>query len=207
MLKDNLPLKTPSMHVTPNYIFQIIIYTFHLTITSPHKSPAQQSPSPKPWHLRPTCPASNRLLLFITPHIAICTLPPFPSSRLHIPATRTTARQAHMNQPRKNAERCSDPHEHKHLRAKPRTDVQALLTCNDVLEDNEHNRCDNGGSSSEQSGDERPDGEGERPPPRIQYNWSQQDVDKIHTHARQEEAKHKMARNLDQVQNIVDLSW
>jgi hypothetical protein len=112
-----------------------------------------------------------------------------------------------MNQPRKNAERCSDPHEHKHLRPKPRTDVQALLTCNDVLEDNEHNRCDNGGSSSEQSGYECPDGEGERPPPRIQYNWSQKDVDEIHTHARQEEAKHKMARNLDQVQNVVDFSW
>lgn len=30
MIKDNLHLKTPSMHVTPNSILQIIIHTFHL---------------------------------------------------------------------------------------------------------------------------------------------------------------------------------
>jgi hypothetical protein len=76
-------------------------------------------------------------------------------------------------------------------------DIQAILTGNNVTENNEHDSADNSCGDGKERRDERPDDEKERPPAGIKREINEEDIDEIHTRASEEESKHDMAGDLD----------
>jgi hypothetical protein len=99
----------------------------------------------------------------------------------------------------------SNPHKYKHIRPETRTDLQSSLRCNDIAENNEHDSRDDRRGCCQESGNERPNGNWEAPPPRKEHDGSDEYRDEIHANTGQEEAKHDMASNLDEIQNVVDI--
>lgn len=112
-----------------------------------------------------------------------------------------------MYEPPEDAERAADPHERKHGRAQAGADVQPGLRRDHVPEDDEHDGGNDGRGGGEQRGDEGPDDEGQLPPARVERHGREEDGDGIHAGAEQEEAEHAVARDLDEVQDAVDVGW
>jgi len=108
-------------------------------------------------------------------------------------------------QPPENAKGASDPHEDKHINAKTSTNIEALLTRDNVPEDHEHDRRNDRRCRGEESRNERPDSEREGPPSRIEHDRREEDTEDVHADPRQEEPEHDVACNLDQIQNVVDV--
>lgn len=111
-----------------------------------------------------------------------------------------------MDQKANNAGAGADPHERKHIGADAGADIQIRLARRDVPENHSHDRPDDRSGSSKESGDERPDREGERPPSAVQRYGCDEAVHEVHAHACQEEAEHDVAGNPDQRQDIIDLA-
>ena len=110
-----------------------------------------------------------------------------------------------MDQPPQKSTSGSDPHEGEHLGAQIRHNVDSLSgTLDDILKDDEHDCCNNGGHRSRQSGQDGQDGNRKRCPAAVDAQGGQEDGNEREASACQEEAEHDMAGQLDQAKNVDD---
>jgi hypothetical protein len=78
-------------------------------------------------------------------------------SLLDVSSAGTAAAQTGLNQPGKDRSACCNPHEHEHLDAQLRANVELLDRGECVFHDDEHDGCDNGSDGSEKRGQEGED--------------------------------------------------
>ncbi len=103
-----------------------------------------------------------------------------------------------MDQEAENTECGSDPHECKHILSNRSANIQFCLRGCNVSEDDGHDSSDNRCGRGEQSCNECPDRQGQRPPAAVEGNGSDEDIDKVHAYSRQKEAEHEVGSNPDQ---------
>lgn len=110
-----------------------------------------------------------------------------------------------MNQPCKDGKRTRNPHECKHLRPDSRTDIQLRNAPDNVAEDYEHDGRDDGGGGRKECGEEGEDGDGDGGPAGVDGERAQEDKEGREAGRGQEEAKHDLGGEFDQVEDVVDV--
>lgn len=99
----------------------------------------------------------------------------------------------------------TDPHKSQHLGAQLRANIQARLTRHHIPEDGKHNGRDDSRGRRQQGGHESVKRQGQRPPARVPGQHDDEHGHEIHDQAGEEEGEHEMRRDLDEVQDVVDL--
>lgn len=127
------------------------------------------------------------------------------AARLDISAAGAAAAQPHLHQPRENGHGARNPHESEHGNADLRADVQLSHATNSVLEDDEHDSCEDRGDGGEERVEEGEDGDGQREPAREDGDGHYEDQDEGEDRAGQKEAEHPVGYEPNKIEDIIDV--
>ncbi len=139
--------------------------------------------------------SSHRVRLLVAPLAA----------NLDIASAGAAAAQPHLHQPCKDGHGAGNPHEGEHGDADLRADVQLSHATNSVLEDDEHDGCENGGDGGNEGVEEGKDGDGEREPAREDRNGHYEDKDEGENSAGQKEAEHPVGHKPNKIEDVIDV--